>query len=277
MNNIIIGFIIFEFILLVLIFFILPSTKETSKIVINTSKKTAKVNCSQTKQSCQQDQDCLNTCSDSEQLTCVSTDNYGKVCLPRVPDGTCNKDKGGIPIWTGYGMTESQRWSCICQYPEYYNGPNCDIPNPYYCTGGTIDPSKSLQDESCSCPENTKKMFRASSNLPFCASIIESEGGGKYGLAGNIQKSPNWKNISISTKDNNSWSKKIYDELYDKPDQTNITQEISGIIKDKQTLTTDLATKLCGLQPKPDHLCDVPFPKIENEMIYTYYNKSYFE
>ena len=276
MNNIIIGIIIFEFILLVFIFLILPSsTKETSKIVINTSKKSAKVNCSQTKQSCQQDEDCLNTCSDSEKLSCASTDNYGKVCLPIVPDGTCNKEKGGIPIWTGYGMTESQRWSCICEYPEYYNGRNCETPNPYYCTDGIIDKSKPLQDESCICPEKTTKMFRASTNVPFCASTDESKGGGEYGLFGNIQKSPNWQNISIKS---GNWSQKIYDELYDKSDQTNtVVNTISGIIDGNQKLTTDLAKKLCDIQPKPDHLCDVPFPDIKNEMIYTYYNKSYLE
>ena len=278
MNNIIIGIIIFEFILLVFIFFILPSTKETSKIVINTSKKSAKVNCSQTKQSCQQDEDCLNTCSDSEKLYCAPTDNYGKVCLPKKPDGTCNKEKGGIQIWTGYGMTDSQRWGCICEYPEYYNGKNCDTPNPYYCTDGNIDPSKPLQEESCTCPDKTIKMFRASTNVPFCASNDSSKGGGEYGLVGNIQKSPNWLNISISTKDKDSWPQKIYDELYDKSDQTKtVIPQIENIIGDNQTLTTDLAKQLCAIQPKPDHLCDVDFPEIKNEMIYTYYNKSYFE
>jgi hypothetical protein len=279
MNNIIIGIIIFEFILLVFIFFILPSTKETSKIIINTSKKSAKVNCSKTKQSCQQDQDCLNTCSDSEQLTCVSTDNYGKVCLPKVPDGTCNKEKGGISIWTGYGMTESQRWSCICEYPEYYNGEHCDIPNPYYCTDGTIDPSKPLQDESCSCPEKTRKMFRASTNVPFCASTDKDKGGGEYGLLGNIKESPNWENISIIPKDSDSWAQKIYDELYDKDkykdQKEEIIKNINSVINDKTILTKDLAEQLCKLEPKPDHLCNISFPKID-EMIYTYYKNSYF-
>lgn len=281
MNNIIIGIIIFEFLLLIIIYFLLPSTKETSKTVINPSNTSSKVKCSQIKQSCQTDNDCSNTCTE-EQLSCISTDNYGKVCLPSVPDSSCNKEKGGIPIWSGYGMTDTSRWSCICQYPEYYNGPNCDLPNPYYCTDGQIDPTKSLQDESCICPEGTKKMFRASTNVPFCAQIDQNKGGGEYGLLGNIYSSPDWRNISIQSV---NWEQKIYDELYDKPDTNNlITKQIYDIIYDKtnkkyvgSVLTQDLAKKICSISPKPDHLCDQPFPTFKNEMIYTYYTKSYFE
>jgi hypothetical protein len=279
MNNIIIGIIIFELLLLITIYFLLPSIKETSKTITNPSNTSSKVKCSQTKQSCQTDNDCSNTCTE-EQLSCVSTDNYGKVCLPSVPDSSCNKEKGGIPIWSGYGMTDDSRWSCICQYPEYYNGPNCESANPYYCTDGQIDPTKPLQDESCICPEGTTKMFRASTNVPFCAQKDGQKGGGEYGLLGNIYNSPDWRNISIQSV---NWEQKIYDEMYKNLDKDNITGQIYDIIYDKPNnkykslvLTPDLATKICAIIPKPDNLCDIPFPPNKNEMIYTYYTKSYF-
>jgi hypothetical protein len=147
--------------------------------------------------------------------TCISTTQYGKVCLPREPDNSCNTDKGGIKLWTGYGFTEKQDWSCFCEYPEYYTGPNCNDINPYYCTDGKIDPTKPLQDESCICPPGTEKMYRATTNIPFCAKTLPKDGGGMYGLKGNIKKSPNWINIIINRdQDKFKWADQIYNELY---------------------------------------------------------------
>lgn len=55
-------------------------------------------------------------------------------CLPELPDKTvCNTSNGGIPVWSGWGETESMGWKCLCMFPEYFGGPGCSI-NPGVCS-----------------------------------------------------------------------------------------------------------------------------------------------
>lgn len=278
-------FIIIAIILLLLIFLMIPSLQKMVKVNINPSRTSNKVNCVNQKKSCKNDNDCQSSCNE-EQLKCISTTQYGKVCLPSEPDNSCNTQKGGIKLWTGYGFTEKQDWSCFCEYPEYYTGANCEVTNPYYCTDGMIDPTKPLQDESCICPSGTEKMYRATTNVPFCAKTLPEDGGGMYGLKGNITKSPNWTNIIIK-RDTDIWVNDIYNELYKNSlNKNQIKNNIKNILDNNNNninkLSYDIVKQFCNIDPKPDYLCnplcnEEDFNKFNiNESIYTYYKNAYF-
>jgi hypothetical protein len=266
-------------IILVFIYILSPSSSLPDKpFVYLPTSSVSKVTCANTKQSCQSNDDCNNTCNDVEQMSCVSTSTYGNVCLPKEPDTYCNTEKGGLNIWTGYGFTDQSAWSCMCQYPEYFIGEHCDKPNPYFCTGGTIDNSKGLYDTSCSCPDGTTKMYRAQTNVPFCA-ISTPSPSLEYGLTGNISKRPSWENIYINN--GSQWANHIYSEMYNKSDTTGLINKIQTIIGTSPTLTTTIVSNLCKMTPSPDNLCinntSVGFsPENFDTVTYTYYDNSYF-
>ena len=261
--------------ILVSIYSLLPScVADKDMIIFSESVSKSKVNCKNVKQPCQTNTDCSESCSEQE-LICVNTPSYGNVCLPSIPDTSCDTTKGGLPIWTGYGFSETQGWNCMCQFPEYFVGPHCSTPNPYYCTGGTVDPTN-LSDTGCTCPSGTTKMYRANSNVPFCGDNTPNATM-KYGLSGDMMIHPSWNNIYVGSNDINEWASDIYNELYNSSNQkASILPKIKEIIGTSKTLSSDIATKLCSILPTPNNLCPSSFKDGEvSEALYTYYDNSY--
>lgn len=256
------------------IYTLIPSrVADTDMFIFTESTSKFSVKCKNVKQPCQSNIDCAQSCSEKE-LICVNTPSYGNVCLPSIPDTSCDTSKGGLPIWTGYGFSETQVWNCMCQFPEYFVGPHCSTPNPYYCTGGSID-QNNLSDTGCTCPSGTTKMYRANTNVPFCGDNTPTATM-KYGLTGNMMIRPSWNNIYVGSNDPNEWVSYIYDELYNSNDQkTSILPKILAIIGTSKTLSSDIANKLCNISPTPDNLCSSLFTGDVSESSYTYYDNSY--
>jgi hypothetical protein len=167
--------------------------------------------------------DCANKCNDptKDSFVCTNMDELGGgangggyVCLPPAPDTRCNTTNGGTLLWTGYGMTNQQGWSCFCSQPLVYNGPNCEDKNPSYCSGGTVE----FPSLNCTCPANKVKLMRIGSNTPLCASKDPAEGGGAYGLMGNYKIPPNWGNVYYNlnkdgSDDYQNWAVRILRQL----------------------------------------------------------------
>ncbi len=193
--------------------------------------------------------DCANKCSDAnkDSLKCVDMNALGGgengggyVCLPDAPKPVCNTTNGGVMLWTGYGMTNQQGWSCFCSQPLAFNGPSCDDKNPSYCSGGTIE----FPSLNCTCPSSSVKMRRIGSNTPFCASKRKEDGGGAYGLIGNYKIPPNWGNVYYNldlTDDYRDWSVRILEQL-----NLDVTDENAKAI---MTVIKNSETELANLPP----------------------------
>lgn len=173
---------------------------------------TKKKICSSEKVSCNPSDfnSCNDLCGDIEQMKCVSV-NGENVCLPKEPDINCNSENGGRYIWTGYGFTQTKDWQCLCTRPEIYNGPECNIKNPSYCSNGQLssDINTPLKD-ICKCDESKgmKLLFR-DNNTPMCVSNDPNIGGGINGLYGNYRRSPDWKNVYFMREGVQKWARDI--------------------------------------------------------------------
>jgi len=226
-------------------------------------KTSEKPYCAYTRTSCDPTipSDCANKCLDSNASTfkCVNLNSNqpsggsnvnggGYVCLPEEPTNECVIENGGANIWTGYGATNQQGWSCLCTQPLVYGGEGCKYRNPSYCSGGTINP-----DLSCTCPENTEKRFRTNVNTPFCVSKDPAQGGGYMGLAGNQLDVPNWGNVQfnlVNSDDYADWAARIAFEmnlLYN----SKVLDAVKQIIKNGDTnkngkLTDDMISSICN-------------------------------
>jgi hypothetical protein len=145
-------------------------------------------------------------------MKCVNV-NGENLCLPKEPDINCNSNNGGRYIWTGYGFTQSKDWQCLCTKPEIYNGPDCSIKNPSYCSNGTLaDDLNTPLRNICKCDKGTELLFRYN-NTPMCVSNDPSFGGGSDGLYGNYHKKPDWRNVYYMTNDADQWSKDIVSQF----------------------------------------------------------------
>jgi len=233
---------------------------------------------------------CSSLCNNDIELQCQREENdpKGFVCAPpKPPIIDCQSDKGGIMVWSGYGFTDNMDWSCLCTQPGYFNGIDCKNKNPGLCTGGTFDVSKKgFSNESCTCPENTKKMIDSRTNLAFCANTNPIQGG-LYGLAGNKPIYPAWESIyfNINTNDNyDSWVRRISDELYiGNYNQTLTRPKILQILIENNDLKLkkETALKLCDFTNMPNAnksgLCDIKFPENYDPIsTYTYFPYAHF-
>jgi hypothetical protein len=206
--------------LIFLIFIIIRKNRDNSSlynvdsIQINPVSESVKQDCKSVRTTCNilDPNSCSKSCNE-QQLSCIDmnaiggsdTNNInggGTVCLPQPISLSCDITKGGIYVWQGFGFADTQAWNCYCSAPDVYNGKGCAFPNPDFCSGGTIDTSKLSNKklpnaDICTCPPNTVKMFRQENQVPFCASRDPNNGGGSYGLAGNIFSTPDWRNITF--------------------------------------------------------------------------------
>lgn len=277
------------------------TSKGDQRTIVIPSTASPKNKCVSVKTPCdkQDPNSCDNSC-DEEGMYCVDLSEYGdksggSVCLPLKPNIDCNVQNGGINVWTGYGFTESQGWSCLCQHPEIFGGPHCENQNPSFCSGGNpLDMTKDFSDPNfCTCPANTQKMTRTTGVTPFCASTDPANGGGKYGLAGNLKGT--WKDIYINIMPPNDlyqyWSAKIAYSLFGanptKQDFDNVLQillatDSSGSLPN---LTQNIATQLCNIPgvDLAEGFCSQSVPSApinfptgySPEVSYTYYDNSF--
>ena len=141
-----------------------------------------KPQCLQENIQCKIDQDC-NICSENIEFKCVTLNRpsnigtYGPVqsiCKPAIPSETCNQEHGGIWVWTGYGETNTQDWSCVCAYPGYFGNLNdgCTSLNPGICQGGTFTYNAYEQNtppnpDNCTCGDGYTKVIV--NGIPICA------------------------------------------------------------------------------------------------------------
>lgn len=292
-------------ILVIIIDRLISTSQDTTKTVVNPSVSSKKISCSTVRTPCDPNNanSCSQVCNDPEEMMCVNLDQLqpsdknvnggGYVCLPKSPDTTkCDQNKGGAYVWTGYGFTDQQDWSCLCTRPEYFNGPTCDNQNPSFCSGGTLDMTKPMGNDMCICPPGTKKMFREYGNLPFCASTDPQKGGGDQGLYGNIESYPSWVNVyydigfdpSKPVQDRTTWAQAIANELYKQnPTSTQITniQTILNKYPKVYQLNQDIVNNICGLSDVGQtELCrnNIPQgfnPNYEAVVSYTYYDNAY--
>jgi len=177
-----------------------------------------KVDCSSVKVPCDPNsENPCDVCDGTEQMKCVSLPDGQNLCLPKSPDINCNSENGGKYIWTGYGFTQSKDWQCLCTRPEIYNGPDCGIRNPSYCSGGTL--SSNINDplsKICDCGDSKiKKLLFRDNNTPMCVSTDSSQGGGEEGLYGNYRTMPDWRNVYFmrAGTDINQWAQDIANQF----------------------------------------------------------------
>lgn len=227
-----------------------------------------KKQCSSEKVSCDPSDinSCNKLCGDTEQMKCVNV-NGENLCLPREPDINCNSQNGGRYIWTGYGFTQSKDWQCLCTRPEIYNGPDCNIKNPSYCSNGTLsdDINTPLRD-ICKCDESKgmKLLFRCN-NTPMCVSDDPNVGGGIDGLYGNYHKNPDWRNVYFMRNDIDQWSKDIGLE-FGYGDSNKISQILNNNVDDKKILNQKIVDELIKLDNvftkskfDPNYRIEVPY------------------
>lgn len=238
--------------------------KNTDPIAVNPVEINQKNNCVETRTPCnpQDPNSCAHSCNETE-LKCLNLDAItpspsgkainggGYVCLPEIPEMTCNLQNGGVYVWTGWGFTQNQQWDCYCQFSEFFGGPGCENPNPDLCSGGTIDYSQlkngtaSPTSEICKCPDKTILLLRGNSNTPYCESTDSTKGGGEFGLAGTIHPSPDWRNVifrrvkssqfGVDLETTSAWADRIARQLVSsyKPGDTgtkNLVNNLTGIL-----------------------------------------------
>ena len=264
-------------------------------VIPSTSSQGIKKKCISTRTPCDKydPNSCNNSC-DEQNLICVDLSTVGdssggSVCLPTEPDTSCNIQNGGVNVWTGYGFTETQGWSCLCQHPEIYNGEHCTNLNPSFCSGGSLDSTKSFTDPNfCTCPSGTKKLKRVMGNTPFCASTVPNSGE-LYGLAGNMKGT--WEDIytNINGANNlyNDWSANIASLLfglnYTDKNKSDIQNILLGVDSTGKLgyLTPDIANKFCAMSGVSNKFCSqsggtVNFPIGFTPVVsYTYYDNSF--
>jgi len=238
--------------------------KNTDPISVNPVEANQKVNCAEIRTPCdpQDPNSCAHSCNETElkclNLNAITPSPAGKaingggyVCLPEIPQLTCNLQNGGVYVWTGWGFTEEQGWDCYCMYPEFFGGSGCENPNPDLCSGGTIDYSQlqngtsSPTSEICKCPSGTMMLLRGSSNTPYCESIDPSKGGGEFGLAGTLHPSPDWRNVifrrvipnqfGVDLENTSTWADRIARQLTSTykpgdPGTKNLINNLAGIL-----------------------------------------------
>lgn len=271
------------------------SAPSKGSVLVPDSNVSTKVDCSVKKTTCipEDPTSCQNSCSGPEEMKCVKM-NTEYVCLPKGPDVSCNKDHGGINVWTGYGFTDQKEWSCLCTVPQLYGGPSCDTVNPAYCGGGNLeviqknDPKCKIENGyqiynnmcvKCNCPTDYGLVMRAEDNTPMCVSKTVQGGGGYMGLYGNYVKSPDWRNVyyNIDSKTNDPWSTLISKEFYysDTPKIKAVLDKYISSNKLPDKLTQNIVNDLAGLSS--NFKSNTPFdPNYkEDKVSYMYFDNVY--
>lgn len=101
-----------------------------NNIYLDTTGK--KSSCAVNMVKCVGNTDCNDNCIQDMEYTCQNitnpdrTENPNKYCLPVRPDSPCKKEKGCIPVWTGWGDTNRMEWDPMCMYPDYFGGIGCE-------------------------------------------------------------------------------------------------------------------------------------------------------
>lgn len=245
--------------------------------------------CSSEKVSCDpsDSNSCQNQCGDIEQMKCINV-NGENLCLPREPDVNCNSKNGGRYIWTGYGYTQSKDWQCLCTRPEIYNGPDCSIKNPSYCSNGKLaDDINTPLRNICNCNDGTALLFR-DNNTPMCVSNDPSLGGGADGLYGNYHRKPDWRNVYFMRNDVMGWANDIgiqfgyfdFNKIYQiltknsnpttTPNSNPTTSPTQKVILD-QEIVNDLL-QLDPVFSQSEYAFD---PKYKIEVPYRYFTQTY--
>jgi hypothetical protein len=288
--TILIGILVFLYIKLVI-----GSPRDTTKTVIKPFENSIKVDCKTVRTSCDLSDptSCESKCNNTEEMICMdlnslnNTQDLNKggagigVCVPYKPNIECNINNGGAYVWSGYGFTNKQEWSCVCNKPTYYSGPSCENKNPAFCANGNIDTNLDPTDiNACICNKTgfSKKMQWPDTNLPFCADDK---------LYGNITTWPNWQNVYVNTNtvsNPNQWATDIAKEMYSPDSYLQNVEAIQNILvkfnigqTQPQHLTQDIISVLCSknsLATKgSSSICSTKLP---NNFIpvttYTYYS-----
>lgn len=159
------------------------------------------VDCLSTPKKCTQNNDCKNSCLNTEEMICQEMSRSelqakkfgktgGKYCLPKKADQPCNENYGGMWTWSGYsgldGTTAAQQWDCLCTLPEIAAGNGCPL-NNNICKGGefTYD-ARGEQSNTpplpvhCKCPEGNVKIWAENGSIlciPFNPGYCADEQG----------------------------------------------------------------------------------------------------
>lgn len=232
---------------------------------------------------CSEVMKCINLNALNGQATDINKGGSGiGVCVLNKPDIKCNVNNGGYLVWTGFGFTNQQEWSCLCNNASYYSGPSCENLNPAFCVNGSINTDVNITDvtNSCVCdnPDYPNRMQWADSNIPFCANKDKTD----------IKKWPNWENAYINTNTSNNtsqWAEDIANEMYDRKNADGNIAAIKSILLTfnpiPSMLTPDIINALCApnVLPSPgaSGICSQPLPTgFEPSVSYTYYQDAEF-
>lgn len=156
-----------------------------NRVVINPVKD-VRSSCLVNKQSCLSDGDCKSCTEDNlicKELAYTDKESKsvgnkgGKYCLPsEKPNIICNKDNGGIKIWSGYSGSDTMNWDCLCSHPDYFSEHGCNQINPHICMGGTYEYTdsnlppdiKPIGSGICNCDKDSVPYVRNGDDTPFC-------------------------------------------------------------------------------------------------------------
>lgn len=119
-----------------------------------TSERNGKA-CGLTPVKCDSDESVCSTCTGTVPFVCTqvsASDNWagleGKYCLPVKPTEGCAADPGagnyaeripGVYMWQGWKDVETQKWTCACEYPDFYPAAldtGVCTKSPQLCKGG---------------------------------------------------------------------------------------------------------------------------------------------
>jgi hypothetical protein len=182
---IVISFLVLLFLVTLAIVFGLVYHPRGGAVIINPQTTGQGKVCQQSMTACETNADC-SVCIDDVEMTCQPLSRYspdqeqlfgksGKYCLPEKARAPCNEKNGGVQVWTGWADTERMEFDCLCTYPDYYGGAECENLNAGVCNGNdgsfqfdarvsTAPPGPA----NCNCPSDTHMVVRKIGQTPIC-------------------------------------------------------------------------------------------------------------